>query len=78
MGPFISSKMAAGGNKRKSAGWMTVEVPESGLQAKRAWNVSIRDGNFFGSGIKLELKQVVDLVYLYAYYEQASTASLNV
>ena len=43
----------------------------------RDWkkDVSIRDGSFFGSDTKLELKQVLDLLYLYA-YEGASTASL--
>ena len=38
-------------------------------------DVSIRDGSFFGSDSRLELKQVLDFLYLYA-YEQASTASL--
>ena len=37
--------------------------------------MSIRDGSFFGSDSKLELKQDLDLLYLYA-YEGASTASL--
>ena len=38
-------------------------------------DVSIRDGSFFGTDSKLELKQVLDLLYLYA-YEQAFTAPL--
>ena len=39
-------------------------------------DVSIRDESFFGYDSKLELKQVLDLLYLYA-YQGASTASLT-
>ena len=27
----------------------------------------IRDGSFFGNGLKLELEKIVDLLYLYSY-----------